>query len=169
MKVTRNTPRHLILADTPWLIGIGISFFILCFVGIGQLVMSQSVLGGLVFTLVGGGLGLGAFAAFVRRTQVILDRTGATVTLQRRSLFGARSTTYPLAKLTHAETERIRNKNRTRMYRAVLAFHGPAGTDYVPLMQSYATGRSAHKNVAAINDWLGVSDPAPGKSKDVAS
>ena len=155
MKVTRNTPDHLVVDVAPWGIGIGLVLFILLFVGIGLLVLPVTLPGGLAFILVGGGLGLAAFAIFVRRVQLILDRPAGTVTLRRRSLFGSDAETHPLAELAGAEVASHARRDRetdtvTRTERVELLF----GKARVPLTEDYSSG-GAHARVArAINDWL---------------
>jgi len=86
MKVTRNTPQQLIIANSPWLIGLLLTGFILIFVAVGLFLLSEGVWAGLVFAVFGGGIGFGAFAAFVRRVQLILDRPSDTITLRARSV-----------------------------------------------------------------------------------
>ncbi|NNE79151.1 MAG: hypothetical protein HKN18_02665 [Silicimonas sp.] len=85
MKVVRNTPDQLIVADIPWMIGIFTVIFILIFSYIG---LSEGNLSGLFFALVGIAAGALAFVVFVRRTQVILDRPKNRLLLRSRSVLG---------------------------------------------------------------------------------
>ena len=89
MKVTRDTPNQLIIANTPWFIGIMLVIFNLAFVGSGIFLMStggEGIWFGLIFALGGGGLGFGAFCAFVRRVQIILDRRKDSILIRRQSV-----------------------------------------------------------------------------------
>ncbi|WP_433989881.1 hypothetical protein SuNHUV7_08600 (plasmid) [Pseudoseohaeicola sp. NH-UV-7] len=83
MKVIRNTSDHLILNDTPWLIGIMLAGFVFVFVAIGLLVSTDNLLAGLGFGGAGALLGGLCFAVFVRRTQVILNASDNSLKLQR--------------------------------------------------------------------------------------
>lgn len=155
MKVSRNTPDQLVVDVAPWGIGVGLVLFILLFVGIGLLVLPVSLPGGLVFILAGGGLGLAAFAIFVRRVQLILDRPAGTVTLRRRSLFGRDAETHPLAALAGAEVGDHARRDRetetlARTQRVELVFGGAR----VPLTQDYSSGGARARVARAINDWL---------------
>ncbi len=80
MKVTRDTPDQLIISNSPWLIGLMLIIFILIFVAVGLLLITEDFWVGLLFAGFGGGIGFGAFVAFVRRVQLILDRPTLVLT-----------------------------------------------------------------------------------------
>lgn len=155
MKVLANTPDRLILERRPWILAISILLFTLVFVAIGlSQVASGQILGSLAFGLGGGLVGFIGFWAFVRRTQVILDRGYGTVTIRRRSLFGFTQEVYPLDEVTGAEVE-TSSGGDTDTHRPALALDGQTGPRRVPLVQVYVSGRSAERVVATIQDWLG--------------
>ncbi|WP_319546445.1 hypothetical protein [Ruegeria conchae] len=160
MKVTRNTPNQLILSDTPWFIGISLVFFILIFVSLGIFLATEggeAILFGLIFALGGGGLGFGAFCAFVRRVQVILDRDKNSITIRRQSVFGYDQVEHVLSNLSHAETESTtsRSDNGTStLYRPVLILDEGMSAGRHPIVEAYSSGRGAHRLVDAVNDWL---------------
>ncbi|KIC21782.1 MULTISPECIES: hypothetical protein [unclassified Leisingera] len=164
MKITRNTPEQLILSDTPWLIGIMLVFFILVFAGAGLGMLSQGgdlILPGLVFALVGGGMGALAFCLFVRRVQVILDRPGGSVVIRRQSVFGYSKVEHHLADLSHAEVESTtsRREGRTRtLHRPVLVLDGGMSAGRHPVVEAYTNGRGAQHLAEAINAWLPASE-----------
>lgn len=169
MKVTRNTTDQLILSDTPWFIGITLVFFILIFVGLGIFLATdggEAILFGLIFALGGGGLGFGAFCAFVRRVQVILDRDEDSIVIRRQSVFGYESVEHVLSNLSHAEVESTKsrsNQGSSMLYRPVLILDKGMSAGRHPIVEAYSSGRGAHKLVDAINDWL------PARKVDSAS
>lgn len=169
MKVTRNTPNQLILSDTPWFIGITLVFFILIFVSLGIFLATEggeAILFGLIFALGGGGLGFGAFCAFVRRVQVILDRDKNSITIRRQSVFGYEQVEHVLSNLSHAETESTtsRSDNGTStLYRPILILDEGMSAGRHPIVEAYSSGRGAHRLVDAVNDWL------PARKVDSAS
>ena len=105
MKIVENTPDRLILGNTPWLLGLSMIAVILIFVGLGlNLVISGEILPGVMFAVVGGGLGGLAFVGFVRRTQLVLDAPGDTVTLRSRSMLGYKLREFRLSEVDSAST-----------------------------------------------------------------
>ncbi|KIC39929.1 hypothetical protein RA27_16660 [Ruegeria sp. ANG-R] len=169
MKVTRNTPNQLILSDTPWFIGISLVFFILGFAAGGLFVASEGgmhIFAGLVFALGGGGLGFGAFCAFVQRVQVILDRNKDSIVIRRQSVFGYSAVEHQLSNLSHAELEstisRSKNSSST-LYRPVLILDRGMSAGPHPIVEAFSSGRGSRKMVEAVNDWL------PARKVDSAS
>ncbi|WP_170507359.1 hypothetical protein [Ruegeria arenilitoris] len=169
MKVARNTPNQLILSDTPWFIGITLVLFILIFVGLGFFLMTdggEAILFGLIFALGGGGLGFGAFCAFVRRVQVILDRDKDSIVIRRQSVFGYDAVEHVLSNLSHAEIESTisrSNKGSSTLYRPVLILNKGMSAGRHPIVEAYSSGRGAHRLVDAVNEWL------PARKVDSAS
>ncbi|UWQ91053.1 hypothetical protein K3727_20295 [Rhodobacteraceae bacterium M382] len=157
MKVTRNTPDQLILSDTPWLIGIMLVFFILAFVGPGLAIVSTGVWAGLIFVVFGGGMGVAAFCVFVRRVQVIFDRSADKIILRRQSVFGYTAVEHRLSDLSHAVTETTtsRRDGRTRtLHRPVLVLDDGMSAGHHPIVASYTSGAGAQRLTDAVNAWL---------------
>ncbi|MCF6431688.1 hypothetical protein [Leisingera sp. MMG026] len=160
MKITRNTPEQLILADNPWFIGIALTLFILVFVGAGLGAASTggaNLWFGIFFALAGGGMGFAAFCLFVRRVQVILDRSGGSIVIRRQSVFGYSEAEHRLADLSHAEVESTtsRSEGRTRtLYRPVLVLDGGMSAGRHPVVEAYTNGRGPLQLADAINAWL---------------
>lgn len=160
MKVTRNTPNQLILSDTPWFIGITLVFFILIFVGLGLFLTTEggeAILFGLIFALGGGGLGFGAFCAFVRRVQVVLDRDKDKILIRRQSVFGYDAVEHVLSNLSHAEIESTTSrssKGSSTLYRPVLILNEGMSAGRHPIVDAFSNGRGAHRLVEAVNNWL---------------
>ena len=170
MKVTRNTPEQLILADTPWFIGIMLIFFILAFVGPGLLLASEggeNLFFGLFFALMGGGLGFGAFAVFVRRVQVILDRPRDLILIRRQSVFGYDKIEHQLSNLSHAEIETTTSRREGRtstLYRPVLILNQGMSAGPHPIVEAYSNGSGSKRLVKAVNDWLPGSEAAQAQT-----
>ncbi len=160
MKVTRNTPDQLILSNTPWLIGIMLVVFILCFVGAGLFMATEGGEGiffGIFFALVGGGLGFGAFCVFVRRVQVILDRRTNSILIRRQSIFGYETVEHDLSNLSHAEVETTtstRKGTSSKMHRPVLILEKGMSAGRHPIVEAYVSGGGAQRMVDAVNGWL---------------
>ncbi|NSY39677.1 hypothetical protein [Leisingera sp. ANG59] len=164
MKITRNTPEQLILADTPWLIGIMLVFFILTFAATGLGMLSQGgdlIWPGLLCTLAGGGMGTLAFCLFVRRVQVILDRPGGSIVIRRQSVFGYSQVEHRLADLSHAEVESTTSRSEDgprTLYRPVLVLDGGMSVGRHPVVEAYTSGRGPQRLSEAINAWLPASE-----------
>jgi hypothetical protein len=160
MKVTRNTPNQLILSNTPWFIGITLVLFVLCFVGAGLFMASEGgegILFGIFFAVFGGGMGFGAFCVFVRRVQVILDRSQDSIVIRRQSIFGYDSVEHELSNLSHAEVETTnssRDRTTSKMHRPVLILEKGMSAGRHPIVESYVSGHGAQRLVDAVNDWL---------------
>ena len=152
MKITRNIPEQLIIADVPWLIGIMLIVFILMFAGAGLAIVMSGEWLGLLFGFLGGGLGMVAFAVFVRRTQVIFHRGTGKVTMRTRSVFGFSEAAHTLSDVDYAEVETSRNSEGQNTYRPVLVMRDKAR---VPLVEVFSSGDGAGQLVAAIGEWLG--------------
>ncbi len=160
MKITRNTPNQLILADTPWFIGIMLVIFILAFVGPGILLMStggENIWFGLIFAFGGGGLGFGAFCAFVRRVQIILDRDADRILIRRQSVFGYEALEHKLSNLSHAELESTTSTREGRtstLYRPVLVLDRGMSEGRHPIVEAYSSGTGSQRLTDAVNTWL---------------
>ncbi len=160
MKVTLNTPNQLILSNTPWLIGIMLVVFILCFVGAGLFMATEGGEGiffGIFFALVGGGLGFGAFCVFVRRVQVILDRRTNSIVIRRQSIFGYDTVEHDLSNLSHAEVETTTSSRKgtsSKMHRPVLILEKGMSAGRHPIVEAYVSGGGAQRMVDAVNGWL---------------
>lgn len=151
MKVKHDTPDLLVVEDTPWLIGAALILFVLMFAGAGLLLLAEGQSFGLLFLLVGGGLGFGGFWAFVRREQVILDRSAGEVVQRRRTIFGQTEERQPLAALCRAVIETHRSRKGGTSFRVELDF-GPNGQS--PVVSYFTNGGGPARIAHAINDWL---------------
>ena len=154
MKIVENTPDRLILGNTPWLLGLSMIAVILIFVGLGlNLVISGEILPGVMFAVVGGGLGGLAFVGFVRRTQLVLDAPGDTVTLRSRSMLGYKLREFRLSEVDSAFAEAPSDSDTKGVYRPVLLLKS---AERVPILLAFTSGRGARVAAQAINDWMSV-------------
>jgi hypothetical protein len=154
MKTVIDTPDTLVLEETPWLFGLAIIAFVLIFAGVGWIMLvSGEIIGGLMFLVGGLGMGVLAFWAFIRRTQLWLDQPCAQIALRSRSLFGFSEQTFPLADLTGADTQTSHASKGQRTRRAVLRFGGRTNK-VVAITSHYTSGRGPLRTAAAVNDWL---------------
>jgi hypothetical protein len=154
MKVTRDTPDQLILANTPWLLGGGLIFFIMAFVAPGLLIMYDGVWQGAIFALAGGGMGFIAFAVFVRRTQLILDLPSDSVTMRWRTVFGFKEVRHTLSNLARAELESTQSSKGGTLYRPVLILSQGMSAGTHPIIPSYTNTKGPRRLVDAVNGWL---------------
>jgi hypothetical protein len=160
MKVKHETPDLLVVEDAPWLIGAALIVFILSFCAIGLFLLGEGEWAGLVLLLGGGGVGFGAFAIFVRKSQAIFDRRTGEVVLRRRSLFGETRESHPLAEFDGAEIagrmSRSKQGTMTKMQRVELIF----GEHRLPISEVWSNGSHHLRISRAINDWLDSGRPA---------
>lgn len=159
MKITRNTPDQLILANTPWLLGMAVIFFVLILVGPGLVIAFEGIWQGWVFVLAGVGLGCIAFATFVRRTQLILDRPNDSIILRHRSVFGNKEVHHHLSELSKAALETTRGSKGGTLYRPALILTKNMGANSYPIVPSYTNTSAPRRMVDAINSWLDSHSP----------
>ena len=154
MKITRDTPDQLILAYVPWVMSILLSIFILIFIAVGLSMVFSGELIGLLFAVVGGGIGGICFIAFVRRVQVIFDRPSQTFTIRRRTVFGYQEKTRALGDIDIAIIEHTTNSDGKRLDRPTVVMQRGAGDLRVPLVTAYSNMSNSADIVDAINRWL---------------
>ena len=154
MKITRHTPDQLILDHTPWMFGILFGVIILAStICIAILPFNGYPEGffAVPFLIVGTLL----FKGFVRRDQVIFDRTSGTVTLRHRTLTSYRSDTIDLADVESAELDV--KQHRQSGGNGTIDVYCPAlrvdGT-LRPLRNLYSNLGRHRETVDTINQWL---------------
>ncbi|KAA0917660.1 hypothetical protein FLO80_06405 [Aquicoccus porphyridii] len=153
MKIKTDTPDLLIVDDTPWLTGVMLIVFILVFVGVGLGLILEGIWHGLIFLVVGGGMGAVAFVLFVRRVQVVFYRPEGWVEIRRANALRHSRVRHTIDEISRAVVEQSAGKNGT-LYRVVLEIdHGQSAGRH-PLSLAYSN-IGDHRGVAhAINDWL---------------
>ncbi len=147
MKVTRNTPEHLIVGENPIWVAVltGGLAFLFTAIGVG-LIMAGEWFGAMFF--IGTFVGLLTMYVFVRRVQLIFDRQAGTLTIQRKNLNRAKQVVHPLEEVKGAELEGNGN-----MLRVALVLTGQSAGRH-PITQAYSNVGDHHGVAKAINDWL---------------
>ena len=152
MKILYNTPERLIVEHKPVWIAVFITLFSLIFIAVG-LLMTRETLFGLVFVGVGLFFGVVFSLVFVKRTQVIFDRTAQTVELRRKSLQRYTRRDWDLRHFERAMVQSTTSDEGTKMYRPTLVFSGGMDAGKHPIVSSYQSGKGAQRLVDAINGW----------------
>ncbi len=154
MRVTTNTPDLLVVENRPIFLALGLMLFILVFVAIGLGLMLAGEWWGLLFALVGGGIGFVAFWGFVRRVQVVFHRPDAYVEMRRRNIFRGSRVRHALAEIDRAEIEESHSSDSGPTYRVVLVIERGQSTGRHPVTLAYSSGSGHHRAAEAINAWL---------------
>lgn len=156
MKTLSESPGQLVLERKPVLLAGGMIVFTLIFVGVGLATLAEGeIYGGLMFTVLGGGMGVVGLWAFVRRTMVIFNRGLGSVTIRRKWMTGYSEEVFAIADIAGADLQISRGDNSTTS-RPVLQMRD--GTE-VPLVQVYVSGGGARRTADGINRWLAGDDP----------
>ncbi|WP_281981018.1 hypothetical protein [Thalassorhabdomicrobium marinisediminis] len=169
MKIVSQTPELLILENQPWLIAVILGGMSLGFVALGVGVMaSGDVVAGLVVILIVGAF-FGLFLwAFVRRNQLILDRTAGTLTHRRRTLRGYRETVHELAHLQEAVIQSSSGSG-SNTHRMAYVLGGGMDVGTHPFTEVYTSGRGAQTAVQAVNGWLAAAPSSSGGARSLDS
>jgi hypothetical protein len=182
MRVLRNTPKELILDDTPWIKGATLTVLCVIIIATG---MQQVRLGehpvwvGLLFIAIGTSICAIVFCLFIQRARVVLDRLNGRVAMHKRTIFRSDVQEFSLNDLIGAELEhahgptkgsiRARRSGTVQSHlpcRPVLVIHDFTGKNRHPIIVSYSKGQRPRRLATAVNDWLGPVrvDSAPPKA-----
>lgn len=156
MKVTRDTPNQLIIENNPVWLAVFVSLFAFLFIVVGIFIVQAETFVGIAF--ITGGLVIGSVfnLAFIRRTQLILDRPKNLVELRRRSMIGYKRRTWELGHLNQAIVQ-TSHSGDTNTYRAALVFDDGMDAGTHPLTLVYSSGGGAKRASAAVNRWTSAS------------
>ena len=167
MKITQNTRERLVIKDFPW--AFGLIFLLLggaaLVFGVKALIYSRgSDKAEWVFALVGL-LFLLATAVFTRRTVFVFDLVQQQVSWSRRSLFGWKSGTLAMGRITGCIVQMMQMDREAPTYRLTLA--SPDGD--LPLTETYSSGSVAarQKMREVIHAALGLPTPEPEAKPDI--
>ena len=130
--------------------------FTLIFVAIGLFLVFRGIWLGLIFAVVGGGLGLAAMAFLVERLQLILDAAARTATIRSRTMLRHRETELPLDSITHAIVEKTsrHTSGGKPLTRTSLIIADKGETRTHPITETYHGGGDAKTLTGVLNDWL---------------
>lgn len=156
MKTTHNSPDKLILDYTPWIMGGIFATLILLSAGGAMYSLGTGETTGF-FVGLGGVIFCGLFfVVFVRRVQLVLERTSGTATLRRRDVLRDVKEQFKLADVLRAEVQRTTSSDgegtATETSRAALIVTGQP--EPVPLTIVYSSGSGGDRAADAINAWL---------------
>lgn len=168
MKIISNTSDELILESRPILGAVFLTLGALVIAFVGMKVIGAGNTGaGLAILIVGLGVCLAIFWAFIRYEAVRFSRPDAVVQFRSRTLSGRTSDDVPLSMVTAAviETSMMssttssngrgrKRKTQTRTYRAALAMRDSGATNR-PLTFYYTSNEKPSQQARdAINAWL---------------
>ena len=155
MKIVRNTPQQLILSSVPWVMAILLSCFLLAVVGFGI----KSLFAGNHTDAFWGLLAIPLFLSiflvvFVRRDDLILDRSRNLVELRHATFRSRTKVQHKLNHLDRAQIQSSRTSKGAVTYRVALVLNGGMDAGLHPVTPVYASGNGAKRGVEAINTWL---------------
>ncbi len=155
MKVIRNTSEQLILRDVSWIIAIVFSAFILAMLGFGLNALFAGDMVGAFWGLLAVPTFLCIFlVAFVRRDEVILDRSRNLVELRHSTFLGRTRVKHELTHLERALTQAHYGGKGGATYRVALVLGGGMDAGTHPVTPVYSSGNGAKRAADTINDWL---------------
>ena len=164
MKIVRDTPEQLIIRNAPWAIGIVLALAILAMSaaslhGLGQ---GDYKFAAIMFACGPVFAGL-FFALFVRRDDLILDRSRNVVELRHATVRGRQTIRHDLKHLAKAvvETQGARNRGSSTTgqgptHRVAIVLTGGMDAGTHPITPVYASGNAADMAADAINAWLAM-------------
>ncbi len=155
MKIVRNTPEQLILRSAPWLLAVLFGGFILVSIGFGLNAVLAGDWGESFWGLIGIPAFMGIFAViFVRRDDVILDRSRDLLELRHSTFLGRRKIRHKLGDLERAIVQTSNSGDGGPTHRIALVLAGGMDAGTHPVTPVYASGSEAQQAVEAINAWL---------------
>jgi hypothetical protein len=155
MKIVRNTPEQLILRSIPLVIAIMLSAFLLAVIAFGLNALFAGDRSGAFWGLIALPLFLGLFLViFVRRDEVILDRSRNLLELRHSTFRGRTRVQHELRHLERARLESHESHKNGKTYRIALILNGGMDEGIHPVTPVYTSGNGAKRGVEAINTWL---------------
>ncbi len=163
MKITTNTPRRLMLDQTPWILGYGaIVAFLVMLWFTWRLYLAEDwlkmLLVGACAVLFPGGLFL-----VVTREQLVLDRdTDEAIHRRRNLLQGYRKRRLPLSALREVQVRFVVSHSEhtlhQKSYRPVLRFEVDGADVFVPFPGNWGIEADALVVKRTIDTWLAAAD-----------
>lgn len=155
MRIVRNTPEQLVLRSIPWIIAIMLSVFLLAVISFGL----NSLFEGNRTDAFWGLLAIPLFVSifimvFVRRDDLILDRSRNLLELRHSTFRGRTKIQHKLEHLKQAKLQSSRSNKGGTTYRIALVLDGGMDAGIHPVTPVYVSGNGAKHGVEAINAWL---------------
>lgn len=154
MKVAEDTTQRLIIEDRPIALSLFLLLMVLAFGAVGAALLFRGEIWGLMFIVIGSGIPFGFMFLFVRRVQVVFDRTENRVDFHRKNLLRSRHHDLPLADIARAELQVSKNLKGPDNYRAALVVDAGPNAGHHPITIAYTSGNDHARCVEAINTWL---------------
>ncbi|WP_342076535.1 hypothetical protein [Yoonia sp. SS1-5] len=158
MKIVRNTSDQLILRFMPRLLAAMLSAFLLGSVAFGLNALfagdGQGILWGLLLIPL---ILAGLMAGFIRRDEVILDRSRDLLEMRHSTFLGRRKVRHKLQNLDRAILQTNRSKGNATTYRVALILKAGMDAGTHPATPIYQSGNGAARAVETINQWLSTS------------
>lgn len=156
MKVVRNTPEQLILRSVPWVLGI---IFAGAILGMTAAALNGLLEGDYTFALMMmlfGPVFMGLFfALFIRRDDLILDRSRDLLELRHATVLGRHKVQHKLQHLSKAMVQ-TSNSDNAKTHRVALVLESGMDAGVHPVTEVYTSGYGATRAVDAINAWLAL-------------
>ncbi|MFG5383753.1 hypothetical protein ACEWPN_21555 [Yoonia sp. R2-816] len=156
MTIVRNSPQQLILRSVPWVLGVIFAATILGLsaAGLKNLAAGQYDTAAMMFLF--GPVFMGIFfAVFVRRDDLILDRSRNLLELRHATVRGRRKIRHDLHHLSRAMVQ-TNHSNDGETYRVALVLDGGMDAGIHPVTEVYTGGTGAQRTVDVINAWLAM-------------
>jgi len=155
MKIVRNTSDQLILRSVPWVIAIMLSVFLLAVIGFGLSSLFEGNTTDAFWGLLAIPLFLTLFIViFVRRDDLILDRSRNLLELRHSTFRGRTKVQHKLEHLNRATLQSSRSSKGATTHRIALVLDGGMDAGTHPATPVYVSGNGAKHGVDAINAWL---------------
>lgn len=145
MKVTQDTPEHMILDELPWFWAGFMIVGSLIFATLGIVAIPDDAWIGVMF-LAFSALWFGLMSLMVERVQLVMHRPSGQIALRKRSIWRFVEQLWPLEDVRALERE---TDDGTHRYVLVLT----NGT-WVPLTRSYTNVRRPRSVAQRASDWL---------------
>lgn len=155
MKIVRNTPEQLILRSVHWVIAIMLSVMLLAVIAFGLNSLFEGNLTDTFWGLLAIPLFIPIFlVTFVRRDDLILDRSRNLLELRHSTFRGRTRVQHQLEHLHRAKLQSSRSSKGGTTYRIALVLDGGMDAGTHPVTPIYVSGNGAKRGVQAINSWL---------------
>ena len=155
MKIVRNTPQQLILRSVPWVVAFMLSALLLGVVAFGLNALFEGNLTDTFWGLFAIPLFISIFlVVFVRRDDLILDRSRNLLELRHSTFRGRTSVQHKLEHLERAMIQSSQSDSGGKTYRIALVLNGGMDAGTHPVTAVYASGNGAKRGADAINNWI---------------
>lgn len=155
MKIVRNTPEQLIIRNAPWVIGIVLALGILALSAASLYGIAQRDYKFAAIMFACGPIFVGLFfAIFVRRDDLVLDRSRDLIELRHATVRGRHKVRHDLRNLEQAVIQTHDSGKGVPTHRVAIVLNGGMDAGTHPITPVYTSGYAAERAANAINAWL---------------